>query len=424
MAVTPPPADDSALTAAALAGDEEALGRLLGMHQQTAYNVAYRLLGSEADARDAVQEAFLRAVRAVRGEGARPREADRFPAWLRRVVANAAMDQLRARPSLRQVTVDVVAEVLPGPDRTEPARAVERREARGDVLKALLSLPDAQRAALTLREYEELPYADIAAELGVTHSAVETLLFRARREFRAAYEGIAAAPGPVGCEELGHLLAAAADDELSAAGWRELDAHLERCPHCRQELDQTRRSRRLYALIPLLSLPALKEWNPVAQALTAAGHAGAAHAAGGLTASAATAGPPAATIGTTTATSAAGGGLVAKLAGLSGAKAAALVAAAGLGVAAVATPLVTTNARPEATPTLVGGPATSVPAVASPAAGSPAAPAASPAAPSAPSPATSVSAPAASPAAPLTATTPTPAPRPPAEASPAATPVP
>src|SRR5919198_46629 len=172
-----PPADEQALVASALAGDEGALGRLLGLHQQSAYNVAYRLLGSEADARDAVQEAFLLTVRAVRGE----------------------------------------------------------------------------RAALTLREYEGFSYDEIAALLGVSRGAVERLLFRARRGFRDAYEGLTASTRPVGCPEFVSLLSAAADNELSTAALQDLNAHLDGCTNCRRELDGLRRARELVALMPLLA---------------------------------------------------------------------------------------------------------------------------------------------------------------------------
>src|ERR687887_569473 len=190
-----PPADEEALVASALAGDEAALGRLLSRHQQAAYNVAYRLLGSEADARDAVQEAFLLTVRAVRGEGAPPRDIARFAPWLRRVATNAALGELRRRPSFRPGPMDEIADPVSTGEYGDPTRAAERREARGDVLRALLTLPDRQRAALTLREYEGFSYDEIAALLGVSRGAVERLLFRARRGVCDGYGGrVAGAP--------------------------------------------------------------------------------------------------------------------------------------------------------------------------------------------------------------------------------------
>ena len=119
-----PPADEEALVASALAGDDGALGRLLSMHQQSAYNVAFRLLGSEADARDAVQEAFLLTVRAVRGEGAPPRDIARFEPWLRRVAANAALGELRRRPSFRPGPVDENADPVSTGEYGDPALPV------------------------------------------------------------------------------------------------------------------------------------------------------------------------------------------------------------------------------------------------------------------------------------------------------------
>ena len=252
MSLTPVPASLSetpTLAASALAGDDEALGHLLMLYERVAYRVAYRLLHREADARDAVQEGFLRAVRAIRS-GAPPREADRFEPWLLRIVANAALDRLRRRTPFPRVSVDLVAHSLPAPDRLGPARQAEQRESRADILRALFTLPRAQQLALTLREYHGLSYAEIATVLGTTHAAVEQLLFRARCGFRAAYQGMSAAAEPAGCPELAPLLSAMLDDELGAAAWRPLTAHLDGCSRCRRELQALRQMRRLHALVP------------------------------------------------------------------------------------------------------------------------------------------------------------------------------
>src|SRR4051794_20975127 len=114
------------LAEAALAGDQEALGQLLEAHQQAAYTVAYRLLGSEPDAADAVQEAFLSAVRAVRSEHARPRDVQHFGSWFLRIVSNAALQRLRRRPPQPLVSVDDVVEHLPDVRYEQPAREAER----------------------------------------------------------------------------------------------------------------------------------------------------------------------------------------------------------------------------------------------------------------------------------------------------------
>jgi RNA polymerase sigma-70 factor, ECF subfamily len=264
-------AADTALTTSALAGDEEALGRLLAAYEHSAYNVAYRLLGREADAKDAVQEACLQTLRAVRGDSQPPRAPDRFRPWFLRTVTNAALTLLRRRPRAPLLSTEVLADELPAPERAEPACALETREARAAVFRALLALPDTQRAALTLREYEGLSYEEIATTLGLTHAAVETLLFRARRAFRAAYEGLPSSFEPVGCPRVAPLLSAMIDGELAAAAWRGLSDHLRKCPCCRRELAQLRRSRRLQALIPTLAVPQGVQWAEHANKAVAGG---------------------------------------------------------------------------------------------------------------------------------------------------------
>src|SRR5688572_21347363 len=142
-----------ALTSAVFVTDERVVEDLLKEHQALAYSVAYRLLGREADARDAVQDAFLLAWRALRGDGAPLQEASRFRPWLLRIVANAATRQFRLRPSTIAVSVDSVANVLRAPRRNEPVAEAERRDTRRDLIRALLLLPRRQRGVLILREF-------------------------------------------------------------------------------------------------------------------------------------------------------------------------------------------------------------------------------------------------------------------------------
>src|SRR6266508_3318163 len=271
--------DETVLATSALAGNDEALGALLTRHQHAAYNLAFRLLGSEADAADAFQEACLLTVKALRRNGAPPRESERFRPWLMRVLTNVALQRLRHLPRLAHVSVEEVAGQLVDYEASDPINWLERREAQHKVLNALLVLPDRQRAALTLREYQNLTYEEIAATLGVSRSAVETLLFRARRSFRDAYAGVAAAQRPIGCADLAPLLSAMVDGELDGRAWSLVSTHLARCGPCRRELREFQRARRLHALIPLLAPPAT--WagaSPGEIALTAAASAGAAAA--------------------------------------------------------------------------------------------------------------------------------------------------
>jgi RNA polymerase sigma-70 factor (ECF subfamily) len=264
--------EQRAHVAAALAGDEAALGQLLALEQAWAYNVAYRVLGREADAKDAVQEAFLLTVRALRGDGAPPRSVDAFKTWLRRVVVNAALGQIRRRPPVQNVSVDRVAEEIPAPEQAEAGRTVDHEETRAQVLRVLLGLPESQRVALALRELLDASYDDIAEVLDLPRTAVGTLLFRARSGFRSSFDRVAAASPPMECPDLVPLYSAIVDDEPRPETWQVLEEHLQACDRCGTELTEQRRARRLYALIPLLAVPA--GWEPAQAAIQAVTGAG------------------------------------------------------------------------------------------------------------------------------------------------------
>jgi RNA polymerase sigma-70 factor (ECF subfamily) len=117
----------TALERPSFPGYDQVLGELLDAHRRDAHNPAYRLLGRQEDAADAVQDAFLRAVRAMRGEGAAPREPDRFRAWLLRIVSNVAVDQLRQRARATVAPLDEIEQVVAAGDRGQPAYELDRR---------------------------------------------------------------------------------------------------------------------------------------------------------------------------------------------------------------------------------------------------------------------------------------------------------
>jgi RNA polymerase sigma-70 factor, ECF subfamily len=290
--VSDAPADQekSRLVERALGGDEEALGHVLAIEQEWAYNVAYRVLGREADAKDAVQDAFLLVVRAFRGDGSPPRGPDSFRPWLRRVVVNAALTLVRSRPA-QPVPVDEVAEALPSPDDVGPGRSTEDGETRIQVLQALLGLPETQRVALALREYLNATYDEIGDVLDLPRTAIGTLLFRARAGFRSVYDRVAELDPPLDCPDVVPLLSAIVDEQPRPAAWNEMEHHLRSCPRCESELSDQRRARRLYALIPLLALPA--GWEPARTALASAAASGIAGLSAANLGSAANVGPAA-----------------------------------------------------------------------------------------------------------------------------------
>jgi RNA polymerase sigma factor (sigma-70 family) len=158
----------------------EATHGLYERHAARIQAYCHHQLGSREEAEDAVQTTFMNAFRAL-GRGVVP-EAE--TAWLFKIAENVCLS--RRRSTWRRGRIespsdfDVIEEVVPGPSR-------QRDELIG-IEDALASMPEQQRRAILLREWQGLSYREIAEELEISQSAVETLIFRARRSLAQGLE--------------------------------------------------------------------------------------------------------------------------------------------------------------------------------------------------------------------------------------------
>lgn len=182
---------DEELAARAAAGDTAAFEALVTRHEGRVYRLAYRLTGSDADAQDVLQDAFLAAYRGL----ASFRGAARFTTWLYRIATNAALMHRRAR---RRRPTESLEEFLPrfdedGQHAPEAAelRAASQAEALLDgkllaeeARSALERLPDLYREAFVLRDLEELETSEVAELLGVDAATVRQRVHRARLMLR------------------------------------------------------------------------------------------------------------------------------------------------------------------------------------------------------------------------------------------------
>ena len=158
------------LVAAARAGDQDALDRLLRNHYDRLYALCRRLSGDDADALDACQEALIAIARRLdRFDG---RSA--FATWAYRVTTNACLDELRRR---RRRPLAMVAD-----DRPSSVDVSEAAAARLDVQAALARLPMEYRAAVVLRDLCELSYDEIADTLDIPPGTVRSRIARGRTQ--------------------------------------------------------------------------------------------------------------------------------------------------------------------------------------------------------------------------------------------------
>ncbi|MDE1145539.1 MAG: sigma-70 family RNA polymerase sigma factor [Azospirillaceae bacterium] len=169
---------DDALMARIADGDERALRAVGQRHYATTWRLAKRLLSSEADADDVAQEVL---VRVWNHAGRWTPGRAQLSTWLYTVTYRLCLDRLRMR---RHDTLDEAMEVADPAERVDDR--LERRSEQQQVRDALATLPEKQRAALTLFYYQEMPGPQASAVLGLNQRAYWSLLHRARNALQRA----------------------------------------------------------------------------------------------------------------------------------------------------------------------------------------------------------------------------------------------
>jgi RNA polymerase sigma-70 factor (ECF subfamily) len=176
---------DEHLLACFAAGQRQALDELFRRYRQPAYRVAFRLLGNEADALDAVQEGFVKALTHLSGFQGR----SSFKTWLLRVVSNAALDLGRQRGRRETVSLDAAANGEAAHARLlsadEAGLGLERADLRGLLDQALATLSEVQRQTFVLYADAGLSYREVAEVMGTSIGTVMSRLYYARQKLRA-----------------------------------------------------------------------------------------------------------------------------------------------------------------------------------------------------------------------------------------------
>jgi len=184
--------DDATLVARAKGGDTEAFGDLVARHQRAMYAIGRAYFASEADAEDAVQDAFVKAFQSL----AQLNCETRFAAWMAKITANTCLDTLRARKdklSLADFATSVALIPRVGPPQLTPAALASRSE-DADMLRAAIGrLPEPQRVVLMLRYGGDLAYEEIADYLGLPVTTVDSRLHKGKLALREMLKGLCVA---------------------------------------------------------------------------------------------------------------------------------------------------------------------------------------------------------------------------------------
>ncbi|RPJ20875.1 MAG: sigma-70 family RNA polymerase sigma factor [Chloroflexi bacterium] len=179
--MTVPAISETELVTRAQNGERNAFSELVRIHAQGVLNVVYRMCGDAQIAEDAAQETFIQAWLHLSAY----RLQTSFRNWLYRIAVNAATDMLRKEKRILPNALEDLQLKDPQPG---PEALFSQRERTALVQKAILSLPDASRAVLVLREYEGMSYHEIADALDIPVGTVMSRLNYARKGLKEKLE--------------------------------------------------------------------------------------------------------------------------------------------------------------------------------------------------------------------------------------------
>jgi RNA polymerase sigma-70 factor, ECF subfamily len=190
LAPTLPGDDELTLARRVATGDPSAFELLMRRHNRRLYRLARAVLRDDAEAEDALQDAYLLAYRSIagfRGDAA-------LSTWLSRLVLNTCLARLR-RYARRQNVVPIVSadasaereiDAMPSPGFDAPDKAFARMEMRSMIEHKLDALPEAFRVVFVLRSVEEISVEEVARSLGIPEATVRSRHFRAKNLLKAS----------------------------------------------------------------------------------------------------------------------------------------------------------------------------------------------------------------------------------------------
>jgi RNA polymerase sigma-70 factor (ECF subfamily) len=244
---------DIELVRAFQSGKVEAFDQLFLRYHQAITGLANRLVRDPLLAEDLTQETFFRVLRSLD----RVDDSFNFSAWIHRIATNLCYDELRRRkrgqappaeegPRAASSVVgiedpDELLGSLPSKDMSgDPEDALAMRELRREVWEVASRLPQNYRTVLTLRELQGMNYAAIAAVMGLSESAIETLLHRARRRFKAEYLYLSfvESKDDEACDALQEMLHHFGVRSLKRNQRAEIKEHVDSCPECQAVMMQ------------------------------------------------------------------------------------------------------------------------------------------------------------------------------------------
>jgi RNA polymerase sigma-70 factor (ECF subfamily) len=187
---------DEALLMAYRAGDARAFERLVARHEKPVWNFLRRFVANAATAEDLLQEVFLRVIKSAHAEESEWRGAAKFSTWLYTIARNLCVDHARRAVHRDAASLDgpghaaadteaTLHDRIPSSDPAPDARVADR-QAKARIDAAIAALPPDQREVFLMREVMEMPFAEIAAAVGVSEPTVKSRMRYALEKLRVS----------------------------------------------------------------------------------------------------------------------------------------------------------------------------------------------------------------------------------------------
>lgn len=173
--------DEGDLIKASQQGDINAFNQLVLTHQQTVYNLAYRIIGEAEEAEDVTQDVFISAYRGL------PKfRGGSFKGWLLRIATNSCYDRIRHHRRHPQTSLEetVIEDGGPVSSETSPDEHALRQELASYIQRGLASLPPEMRVVVVLSDVQDMSYDDIAKITRSSLGTVKSRLSRGRAHLR------------------------------------------------------------------------------------------------------------------------------------------------------------------------------------------------------------------------------------------------
>ncbi|MCK9216763.1 MAG: sigma-70 family RNA polymerase sigma factor [Firmicutes bacterium] len=168
-------------------GDIDAFEELIKNYEKKAYNIAYRIMNNEEDAKDMTQEALIKIYKSIKNF----RQESTFSTWIYRIVTNVCLDELRKRKKSETIPLEINTEGEKGTMRFEigadeetPEDLYEQVELRQVIFNMINSLKEDYRTVIILRDMQGFSYEEISIILGCSLGTIKSRINRARNALK------------------------------------------------------------------------------------------------------------------------------------------------------------------------------------------------------------------------------------------------